>query len=151
MAYIEPKTDWNETYTPTPSDLNRIEGNIVDNRAEIVEAQADILEEESARIAADSVLEDYVDSQVASEASARIAGDNTKQPSPTTSSDSGLTDYPIGTNIIVDSASPAAVNSSVTVRVNAGSFTLGGTGTILSGVWRARGYASPALLLQRVS
>lgn len=28
MAYIDPKTDWNESYEPSPSDMNRIEGNI---------------------------------------------------------------------------------------------------------------------------
>lgn len=28
MAYENPKTDWNETYTPSPQDFNRIEGNI---------------------------------------------------------------------------------------------------------------------------
>jgi hypothetical protein len=49
MSYQTPKTDWNEAYTPTPSDMNRIEGNVEDNRSEI-------LLEESARIAADSVL-----------------------------------------------------------------------------------------------
>lgn len=28
MAYQTPKTDWNEAYEPSPSDMNRIEGNI---------------------------------------------------------------------------------------------------------------------------
>ena len=28
MAYIEPKTNWNEEYEPSPQDMNRIEGNI---------------------------------------------------------------------------------------------------------------------------
>jgi len=62
--------------------MNRIEGNVLDNRAEIVQEVIDrttsVGNEEAARIAADGVLQSYVDSQVAIEASARIAGDATK-------------------------------------------------------------------------
>lgn len=71
MAYTTPKTDWDEAYTPSPQDMNRIEGNTQSNREEI-------LLEESARIAADGLLETYIDEQISTEETARIEGDNSK-------------------------------------------------------------------------
>lgn len=41
MAYITPKTDWNETYEPSPSDMNRIEGNTKQNHDDIVQEATD--------------------------------------------------------------------------------------------------------------
>ena len=34
MAYLTPKTDWDEDYTPSPEDMNRIEGNIKNLKTE---------------------------------------------------------------------------------------------------------------------
>ena len=46
MAYIEPKTNWNESYEPGTQDMNRIEGNIKEIKdVEIARVDSDIASE----------------------------------------------------------------------------------------------------------
>lgn len=62
------------------------------------------------------------------------------KPSIEASSVNTTTDYAIGTMLMVTSAGPRALNSTLTLRrVDANTISDGATGTALAGVWRTRG------------
>jgi hypothetical protein len=70
MAWIQPELDWTDNAAPVGSDLNRIEGNILENHNLI-------LAEASARLSGDQNEATERDAAILIETNARIAADNT--------------------------------------------------------------------------
>ena len=145
--------------------LDTTNNNLATTNSNLATTNSNLSAETSNRIMADDILQGNINAAN----TARAAGDsnlqaqvNAKQPSPTTSDSSSLTNYPIGTTVSVFTGTLASgvplINGSIQVRLLIvgpfmnKEFNSGGTGPLLEGVWRSRGYSGDGYTLaQRVS
>ena len=154
MAYIEPKTNWNEEYEPSPQDMNRIEGNVKHVKEDIDAIEARSITAGDGLSGGGTLAGNRtiaVDGSVA-----RIEG----------STNANITSYAVGTIVAVFCESRFHVLNSTTTLYTATGFA--GSALIqdfpaenrvaLSGTWRARGFlgfsgssANGFHLFQRVS
>lgn len=162
MAYTTPKTDWDDEYTPSDQDFNRIERNIKHIQSEdgtiagnktfsgnstfsgqMTDQDGERLDQRIDQDLRTTASPEFIDPTTAQGAATKNYVDTTFQVLPYTGSDAGLLDYPIGTIVLVFTATNIyARNSTTQIVVSSGStsaFTDTAPGSALNGTWRARG------------
>ena len=166
MAYIEPKTNWNEEYEPGTQDMNRIEGNIKHVKENIDEIEARSITagdglSGGGTLAGSRTID--VDSTVVRTsrtitAGAGLSGGGTLAENRTINVDGSvariegstsatITNYAVGTIVaVLCQGRTYNLNSATTLYVDTGGSGLirdySGSGwAALSGTWRARGYS----------